>query len=62
MKPSCYFVHSEAYKQYKFNEEHPFNQKRLDLTLDLMEKFNLITQDHFVEPRYATIEELELIH
>ncbi|RKD27021.1 histone deacetylase [Ammoniphilus oxalaticus] len=62
MRPACYFVHSEAYKQYKFNDEHPFNQKRLDLTLDLMQKYELIKPNQFVEPRYATTEELELIH
>lgn len=62
MKQSCYYIHSNAYQKYKFNEEHPFNQKRLDLTLDLIRQLDLIRPEHFVEPRYATDDELALIH
>lgn len=62
MRPSCLFIHSEIFQDYKFNEEHPFNQKRLDLTFDLIQKLNLIQPEFLVKPRYATDEELALIH
>ncbi len=62
MRPSCLFIHSDIFQDYKFNEEHPFNQKRLDLTFDLIQKLNLIQPEFVVKPRYATDEELALIH
>lgn len=62
MKPNCLFIHSETFLDYKFNEEHPFNQKRLDLTFDLIQQLQLMKPEFLIKPRYATDEELGLVH
>ena len=36
MNDLAVFVYSDELLTYKFNDEHPFNQKRLLLTLDLL--------------------------
>ncbi len=56
------FVFSEAQLKYKFNSNHPFNQQRLELTLDLLKKIGAIKEEQIVLPRMATDEELLLIH
>lgn len=58
---NCVFVYSEAFQTYKFHDRHPFNQKRLLLTLDLMQQMELIRQEQFVTPRMATEEELAIL-
>ncbi|HJV46362.1 MAG TPA: acetoin utilization protein AcuC [Bacillota bacterium] len=62
MKSQSRFIYSNKFQQYKFHDEHPFNQKRLELTYDLIQSLNLIEPEHLVEPRYATDEELTLVH
>ncbi|MBP1932927.1 acetoin utilization protein AcuC [Ammoniphilus resinae] len=57
-----YFVYSPDLLQYSFHQEHPFNQKRLELTLDLIKNLNLINSSQIIAPRYATDEELSLFH
>lgn len=56
------FVYSEDQLGYRFSETHPFNQKRLTLTVDLLEKMNALSKECVVSPRIATDEELELAH
>lgn len=56
------FIFSEDQLKYKFNKEHPFNQKRLDLTLDLLKKIDAISAKDIIPPRQATDEELQLVH
>lgn len=56
------FVYSEDQLGYRFSETHPFNQKRLTLTVDLLEKMNALPKECVVSPRIATDEELELAH
>lgn len=56
------YIHSEDLLTYKFREDHPFNQKRLQLTLDLLQKHGAINDRQIIQPRMATIEELELVH
>ena len=56
------FIFSEDQLGYKFSETHPFNQKRLVLTIDLLEKMNALSSDMFVPARVATDEELLLAH
>lgn len=56
------FVYSEGQLDYKFSETHPFNQKRLVLTADLLRSINALPDSAIVEPRVATDEELALIH
>lgn len=56
------FVFSEELLNYRFNSHHPFNQMRLKLTLDLLQKMGAIEENQIVAPRMATDEELCLIH
>ncbi|TYS69092.1 acetoin utilization protein AcuC [Sutcliffiella horikoshii] len=56
------FVYSDDFQTYKFNENHPFNQLRVKLTYDLLQKSNLLSSQDIVPPRMATDEELALIH
>lgn len=56
------FVFSKDQLKYKFNSHHPFNQQRLELTLDLLKKIGGINENQIVLPRMATEEELLLIH
>lgn len=56
------FIYSEKQQSYKFSTDHPFNQKRLDLTFDLLKLCNAISKEDIISPRMATDEELHLIH
>ncbi|PPA71666.1 acetoin utilization protein AcuC [Jeotgalibacillus proteolyticus] len=56
------FVYSDDLLNYRFSKDHPFNQKRLQLTLDLLKKINAISDEDIISPRIATDEELTLIH
>jgi len=56
------FIFSEELLNYRFNSHHPFNQMRLKLTLDLLQKLGAIKDDQIASPRMATDEELRLIH
>lgn len=62
MKGEALYVHSDELLKYKFHDDHPFNQKRLQPTLDLLNKHGAIEDKQIIPPRMATIEELELIH
>lgn len=56
------FIYSEDLLNYKFNTNHPFNQIRIKLTLDLLQHLQAIRDDHLIPPRTATDDELQLIH
>ena len=56
------FIYSNELQNYYFHSNHPFNQKRLLLTLDLLEKIQAIEPQQIISPRYATDEELLLFH
>ncbi|HLO12865.1 MAG TPA: acetoin utilization protein AcuC, partial [Pseudoneobacillus sp.] len=62
MSDRCSFVFSEELLNYKFSSHHPFNQFRLKLTVDLLEKMNALDPAHIISPKMATDEELALIH
>lgn len=62
MKEEAIFIFSPEQLTYKFSPNHPFNQARLQLTLDLLVKSNAIEKKQIVPPRSATIEELLLFH
>lgn len=55
-------IYSPDYTSYYFHEDHPFNQKRLILTHELMHAYGLISADQIAVPRYATDDELALVH
>jgi acetoin utilization protein AcuC len=62
MSDRSVFVFSEELLNYRFSSQHPFNQMRLKLTLDLLSKIGAINDDQIVAPRMATDEELQLVH
>ncbi len=62
MKHDSVFVYSDDLLSYKFNAEHPFNQLRVKLTVDLLQKLHAIEENQLIPPRSATDEELQLIH
>ncbi len=55
------FVYSPEQLTYKFSDEHPFNQKRLQLTMTLLEAIGALSPEQIVAPRMATDEELALV-
>ncbi|GAA0455974.1 acetoin utilization protein AcuC [Alkalibacillus silvisoli] len=56
------FVYTEDFKKYKFRDDHPFNQKRVELTFDLLKSMNALNDDQILAPRKATDEEIKLVH
>ena len=62
MTDQCSFIFSEELLNYKFNSNHPFNQFRLKLTVDLLQRINALDNKQVVPPRMATEEELSLVH
>ena len=55
-------IYSPDYTNYYFHDEHPFNQRRLLVTYDLIKSFDLLAAEHVLPPRHATDDELALIH
>ena len=47
---------------YSFSETHPFNQKRIVLTMDLLKKLGALQDSDIIAPRIATDNELFLAH
>ncbi|MEI4769245.1 acetoin utilization protein AcuC [Psychrobacillus sp. FJAT-51614] len=62
MKKNAVFIFSDDQLGYKFSDTHPFNQKRLTLTVDLLKEMNALSLSDIVAPRTATEEELSLVH
>ncbi|WP_017756143.1 acetoin utilization protein AcuC [Calidifontibacillus oryziterrae] len=62
MKMNSYYVFSEEFQSYKFNDDHPFNQRRVQLTTDLLKMSGALNDDDIIPPRMATDEEIALIH
>ncbi|MRG87724.1 acetoin utilization protein AcuC [Salinibacillus xinjiangensis] len=56
------FVYSDQYAKYHFHADHPFNQKRVQLTYELLKDTGFLTDDQIIQPRMATDEDLSLIH
>ncbi|TYS19782.1 acetoin utilization protein AcuC [Rossellomorea vietnamensis] len=62
MTKEALFVYSDKLLKYRFSENHPFNQFRLKLTIDLLQEAGALNEDDLIEPRMATDEELHLVH
>lgn len=62
MKKQASFIFSPDQLNYEFSDTHPFNQKRIILTKDLLDDMNMIKPEEIVIPRTATDEELLLAH
>lgn len=61
MKNSVY-IYSKDFQQYKFGNNHPFNQVRVELTTDLLKFVGALNDDDIIQPRIATDDEISLIH
>ncbi|HET7322202.1 MAG TPA: hypothetical protein VFI96_06880, partial [Longimicrobiaceae bacterium] len=57
-------VWDPGYLAYRFRPDHPFNPKRLELAVSLMESLGLTSGEgiQVVPPRPATDEELLRVH
>ncbi|MBQ0140360.1 MAG: acetoin utilization protein AcuC [Kurthia sp.] len=62
VEKNAVFIYSPDQLDYKFSETHPFNQKRLQLTMDLLQKNNSLSVEDIIQPRIASDEELLLGH
>ncbi|WP_188206446.1 acetoin utilization protein AcuC [Alkalibacillus aidingensis] len=56
------FVYSDNFKNYKFRDDHPFNQKRVELTYDLLMKSDALNNKQVLSPRIASEDEIGLVH
>lgn len=56
------FVFSDSLLNYHFHADHPFNQKRVLLSKELLEESDLLTAADIIKPRMATDDELALFH
>lgn len=62
MNNESVFIYSDDFLKYKFSKDHPFNQFRLKLTVDLLKKSHALKEENILAPRMATEEELCLVH
>ncbi|GAA0600589.1 acetoin utilization protein AcuC [Virgibacillus siamensis] len=62
MSCSSVFVFSNAFLNYHFHADHPFNQKRVLLSKTLLEHSGLLEKNDIIQPRLATVDELSLFH
>ncbi|TCJ19922.1 acetoin utilization protein AcuC [Rubrobacter taiwanensis] len=62
MSGAAAIVHSPELEAYGFGDEHPFNPRRLRLTLRLCEELGLFEGYSFVKPEPATVEDLQTVH
>lgn len=56
------FIFSPNQLSYKFSDSHPFNHKRLVLTMDLLKSINALDETQIIPARMATDEEIALAH
>lgn len=62
MSEQSAFIYDSAELKYRFNDTHPFNQKRLDLTVDLLNRMGALPPSCLHPPRMAEAAELCLVH
>ncbi|MFA1820296.1 acetoin utilization protein AcuC [Virgibacillus oceani] len=62
MSCNASFVFSDEFLKYRFHEDHPFNQKRVILSKELLEQSNKLSKEQIIVPRMATEDELALFH
>jgi len=62
VKHSALMVYGDAFLRYRFHDSHPFQPKRIQLTLDLIRSFGWIEEDQLIAPRRAADKELARTH
>lgn len=56
------FIYSDEELGYCFNSDHPFSPTRYEMTVDLLKKLNLLSDEQIVSSRPATDEEIMEVH
>jgi acetoin utilization protein AcuC len=56
------FIYSPDQLGYKFHDTHPFNHKRLLLTIDLLKNIGALDDEQIIAARVATDDEIALAH
>ncbi|WP_235941634.1 acetoin utilization protein AcuC [Paenibacillus puerhi] len=62
MRTNALFIYDERETAYRFNDNHPFNQKRLQVTVDLLKKAGALPDSCMRTPPSATEEQLLRVH
>ncbi|KAB2954161.1 acetoin utilization protein AcuC [Heliorestis acidaminivorans] len=55
-------IYSPALHAYKFGPDHPFNPLRLELTVDLIEKYGILPAEQKFEPETCELEDILMVH
>jgi acetoin utilization protein AcuC len=56
------FIYTANELKYRFNDAHPFNQNRLKMTVDLLQRFGALTSSAARTPHQTEDSELALVH
>jgi len=56
------FIFNEHEARYRFYDDHPFNQKRLLLTVELLRQIDALDPASILNPRFAQDHELLMVH
>lgn len=62
MSRKSVYIYSDKLLNYHFHSDHPFNQKRVLLTTELLKAAKMLKESQIVAPRMATDDELALFH
>jgi len=64
MSQSTALIFSDSYQDYNFSPWHPMKPARLLLTAELIKAYGITDQQNsrIIEPRLATVDELNLVH
>ncbi|MBO8173086.1 MAG: acetoin utilization protein AcuC [Bacillaceae bacterium] len=61
-KSNPLFIYDDALLRYKFHQDHPFNQQRLKMTVELLQTWGMLPDSQILAPVAATEEQLLLNH
>ncbi|WP_010269910.1 acetoin utilization protein AcuC [Paenibacillus senegalensis] len=62
MSSNAKFIYDPDELNYRFSDEHPFNQTRLEVTIDLLKQVGALTEDAILKPRIASESEIKAVH
>lgn len=62
MSTQSKFVYSDEELKYHFHDQHPFNQHRLTLTVDLLNELKALSNEHIIKPTMVNDEMLSYNH
>ncbi|WP_042146430.1 acetoin utilization protein AcuC [Paucisalibacillus sp. EB02] len=62
MNKDIKFVFDKSLLNYHFHNDHPFNQKRVILTKELLENSGQLAENQIIVPRVASDDEIALVH